>query len=130
MAEACELPINAITARSGLITKRQRPAGTTETVAQLADRARIIGNLAEVFHRTRASTLRHRDRDPFLVNIQANKSSMLHKARLLCMRLCTGHPASPSYRCISDDAPPSGPAIIGTSGTRGGWSESRARVAR
>ena len=28
MAEACELPINAIAARSGLITKRQRPPGT------------------------------------------------------------------------------------------------------
>jgi hypothetical protein len=89
MAEASELPINAIAARSGLITKRQRPPGTPETVAQLADRTRIIGNLAEVLHRTRASALR--DRDPFLVNIQANKSGMLHEARLLCMRLCTGY---------------------------------------
>src|ERR1035441_10458084 len=95
MAEACELPINAITARSGLITKRQRPAGTPEAVAQLADRPRIIGDLAEVLHRTRASALRHRDRDPLLVNIQANKSGMFHEARLLCMRLCTGHPAYP-----------------------------------
>src|ERR1019366_9660704 len=93
MAEACELPINAIAAGSGLITKRQRPPGTPETVAQLADRTRIIGNLAEGFHGTRASALRHRDRDPFFVNIQANKSGMFHEARLLCMRLCTGHPA-------------------------------------
>jgi hypothetical protein len=84
MAEACELKINAITARSGLITKRQRPARTTETVAQLADRARITGNLAEVFHRTGASTLRHRDRDPFLVNIQANINFKL-KLWLACL---------------------------------------------
>ena len=78
MAEAFELPINAITARSGLITKRQGPAGTSETVAQLADGTRIVGNLAEVLNRTRASALRYRDRDPFLVNVQANKSGMRH----------------------------------------------------
>jgi hypothetical protein len=78
MAEACELAMNAIAARSGLITKRQRLAGTPETVAQLADSARFIGNLAEVFHRSRAPTLRHCDRDPLFVNIQANKSGMFH----------------------------------------------------
>src|SRR3984893_1917992 len=33
MAEACELAMNAIAARSGLITKRQRLAGTPKTVA-------------------------------------------------------------------------------------------------
>jgi hypothetical protein len=93
MVEACELPINAIAARSGLITKRQPPPGTPETVAQLADRTQIVPNLAEVFHGTRASTLRHRDRDPFFVN----------EARLLGTRLCTGYP---SYRYISDDGPP------------------------
>ena len=93
MAEICKLAMNAITARSGLITKRQGPAGTSETVAQLADGTRIAGNLAEVLNRTRASALGYRDRDPFLVNVQANKSGMLHEARLLCMRLCTGHPA-------------------------------------
>ena len=93
MAEACELAMNAITARSGLITKRQRLARTPETVAQLADRARFIGNLAKVFHRPRAPALRHRDRNPFFVNIQANKSGMFHEARLLCMRLCAGQPA-------------------------------------
>src|ERR1700730_14956364 len=66
MAEACELAMNAITARSGLITKRQQLAGTPETPAQLADCARIVGNLAEVFPRPRASFLRHRDGDPYL----------------------------------------------------------------
>jgi hypothetical protein len=93
MAKACELPMNAITARPGLLTKRQRLAGSPKTVAQLADCARIIGNLAQLFQRPRASALSHRDRDPFLVNIQANKSSKFHEARLLCMRLCAGHPA-------------------------------------
>jgi hypothetical protein len=93
MAEACELPMNAIAARFSLITKRQRLAGTPKTVAQFADCARIIGNLAQVFQRPGASILRHRDRDPFFVNVQANKSSMFHEARLLCMRLCAGHPA-------------------------------------
>jgi hypothetical protein len=93
MAQACQLAVNAITARSGLITNRVRDAATPETVAQLADGARIIGNLAEVFHRPRASALRQRDRNPFFVNIQANKSGMFHEARLLCMRLCAGQPA-------------------------------------
>ena len=37
--------------------------------------------------------LRHCDRNPFFVNIQANKSGMFHKARLLCMRLFAGQPA-------------------------------------
>src|ERR1700680_2907729 len=46
MAEGCDLPMTAAAARSGLITKRQRLAGTPKTVAQLADRARFIGNLA------------------------------------------------------------------------------------
>ena len=87
------MAINTITARSGLITKRQRLAGAPDTVTQLADCTRIIGNLAEVFHRPRASALRHRDRYPFFVNIQANKSGMFHWARLLCMRLCAGQPA-------------------------------------
>src|SRR5665213_38251 len=93
MAEVCKLAMNAITAWSGLITKRQRLARTPKTVAQLADCASIICNLAQVLKRPCAPALRHRDRDPFLVNIQANKSSMFHEARLLCMRLCAGHPA-------------------------------------
>jgi hypothetical protein len=88
MAKAGELAMNAVTAWSGLITKRQRLAGTPETIAQLADCARIIGNLAMVFHGARAAALRHRDRDPFFVNVQADKSGMFHVARLLCMRLC------------------------------------------
>ena len=48
-----------------------------------------------IFHPTGASALRHRDRDSFFVNIQANKSGMFHQARLLCMRLCAGQPAYP-----------------------------------
>src|SRR5271167_2947621 len=86
MAEACELTMDAVAARSGLITKRQRLAGAPKTVAQLADRARFIDYLAKAFHRPRAPALRHRDRDPLFVNIQANKSGMFHEARLLCMR--------------------------------------------
>ena len=93
MTEARELPMNAITTWSGLVTKRQRLPGTPQTFAQLADRTGIIGNLAQIFQCPRASVLSHGDRDPFLVNVQANKSGMLHEARLLCMRLCTGHPA-------------------------------------
>jgi hypothetical protein len=49
MAEACELTMDAVAARSGLITKRQRLARTPKTVAQLADRARFIDYLAKVF---------------------------------------------------------------------------------
>jgi len=78
MAEAGELTINAIAARAGLVAKCQRVAPTFEAVAQLADRNGIVGNLAKVFHRARASALRHRDRNPFFVNIQANKSGMFH----------------------------------------------------
>ena len=78
MAEAGELTMNAIAARAGLVAKCQRVAPTFEAVAQLADRNGIVGNLAEVFHRARASALRHRDRNPFFVNIQANKSGMFH----------------------------------------------------
>src|SRR5271165_1686953 len=85
--------LDAVAARSGLITKRQRLARTPKTVAQLADRARFIDYLAKVFHRPRAPALRHRDRNPLFVNIQANKSGMFHEARLLCMRLCAGQPA-------------------------------------
>jgi hypothetical protein len=51
MAEAFDLTINAVAARSGLITKCQRLAGTPKTAAQLADRARFISNFAKVFHR-------------------------------------------------------------------------------
>jgi hypothetical protein len=40
--------MNAIATWSGLITKRQRLARTPETVAQLADGARFIGDFAEV----------------------------------------------------------------------------------
>ena len=61
MAEACDLAMNAVAARSGLITKRQRLARTPQTVAQLADRARFIDYLAKVFHRPRSPALRHRD---------------------------------------------------------------------
>jgi hypothetical protein len=93
MAKACELAMNAIAARSSLITKRQRLAGTPKTVAELADGARIIGNLAKVIHRPRPPAFRHRDRDSLFVNIQANKSGIFHSARLLCMRLCAGQPA-------------------------------------
>jgi hypothetical protein len=50
MAEACELAMNAITAWAGLIAKCQRLAGAPEMIAQLADGARVIGNLAEIFH--------------------------------------------------------------------------------
>src|ERR1700688_4484808 len=92
MAQPSELAMNAIAARSGLTTKRQRSAGTTKTLAQLPDRTRIIGNLSQIFQRPGAAALSHCDRDPFFVNIQANKSSMFHEARFLCMRLCAGHP--------------------------------------
>ena len=51
MAEAGELAMNAITARAGLVTKNQWLAGTPETIAQLADCARVISNLANVVHR-------------------------------------------------------------------------------
>ena len=37
MAQACELAINAITARAGLIAKRQRLAGPPETIALFAE---------------------------------------------------------------------------------------------
>src|SRR5450631_1566635 len=112
MAQVDELAINAITARPGLVTKRQRAAPTPETLAESADSARLVGDLAHIFQRSRASALRHRDRNPLFVNIQANKSGMLHLARLLCMRHCAGHPAEPSYRCISDGGPPAAQAII------------------
>jgi hypothetical protein len=93
MAETCELAMNAITARAGLIAKRQRLARPPETVAQLGDGIRVIGNLPKIFHRAGTSALRHRNRNPLLVNIQTNKSGMFHEARLLCMRLCAGQPA-------------------------------------
>jgi hypothetical protein len=94
MAQTGELAMNAIAARPGLITKRQSLAGgPPETVAQFADRARFIGDLAQVFHWPRTAALRHRNRNPLFVNIQANKSGMLHLVRLLCMRLFAGHPA-------------------------------------
>ena len=93
MADAGELTMNAIAAGSGLVAKCQLLARTPEAVAQLTDRNGIVGNLTEVFHPTGASALRHRDRDSFFVNIQANKSGMFHQARLLCMRLCAGQPA-------------------------------------
>ena len=66
MAKACELTMNAIAARAGLITKRQRLVRTPKTVAQLADRAWFIDYLAKVFHRPRSPALRHRDRKPRL----------------------------------------------------------------
>src|ERR1700688_3869177 len=91
MAQASELAMNAIAARSGLVAKRQPLAGPPKTVAQLADRTGLIGDLAQILHRSRASALRHCDRNPLFVNIQADKSSMLHLARLLCVRLCAGH---------------------------------------
>ena len=48
MAEACELTMDAVAARSGLLTKHRRLATTPKTVAQLADRARFIDYLANV----------------------------------------------------------------------------------
>jgi hypothetical protein len=70
--------MNAIAARAGLVAKCQLLARTHEALAQLTDRNGIVGNLTEVFNPARAPALRHRDRDPFFVNIQANKSGMFH----------------------------------------------------
>ena len=61
MAEADELTVNTIAARASLVAKRQSLARTLETVAQPTDRNGIVGNLTEIFHRARASALRHRD---------------------------------------------------------------------
>src|SRR5664280_3384587 len=91
--EAGKLTMNTIAARASLVATCQRLVRTFEAVAQLTERNGIVGNLTEVFHRPRASALRHRNRYPFFVNIQADKSGMFHKARLLCMRLCAGQPA-------------------------------------
>ena len=82
--------MNAIATRSGLITKRQRLAGTPKSVTELSDGAKIIGDLAKVIYRPRPPAFRHCDRDPLLVNIQANKSWVFREARLLCMRLGAG----------------------------------------
>lgn len=91
MAEACELAMNAIAPDlsqngSGLPGRRRRPHSLLMAPGSLAD-------LAEVFYRSRASARHHRDRDPFSVTSQANKSGMLHEARLQSMRLCAGQPA-------------------------------------
>src|SRR3984885_7778663 len=93
MAQAGELAMDAIAARSGLVAKHQRLAGPSKAVAQLADRTGLIGDLAQILHRSRTPALRCCDRNPLFVNIQANKSGMLRLARLLCMRLCAGNPA-------------------------------------
>jgi hypothetical protein len=53
----------------------------------------ISGNLAEVFHRSRAPARSHGNRVLLLVNIQANKSAMFDEAHRLCMRLGAGQPA-------------------------------------
>ena len=90
MADAGELTMNVIAARAGLVAKCQLLTRTPEALAQLTDRNGIVGIRTEVFHRPRAPALRHCDRDPFFVNIQANKSGMFRQARLLCMRRCAG----------------------------------------
>ena len=69
MAEADELAMNPIAARSRLIAKRQWLASTPELLAKLANRARIVIDLADVFNRPGALALR--DRDPLFVNIQS-----------------------------------------------------------
>ena len=43
--------------------------------AELADGTRFIGDLAEIFPRSRVPALRHCDRDPLIVNIQANMTT-------------------------------------------------------
>ena len=68
-----QLAMNAIAARSGLITKRQWLARAPQTVAQLAHSGRVICDLPIVFDRPRTPALRHRDRNPLFVNVQANK---------------------------------------------------------
>ena len=93
MAEGLELAINAITAWPSFVAKRQRLARTREALTQFVDRNCVVGNLAKVFHGARAPALRHRDLYSFFVDVQANKSGMVHDARLLCMRLCAGQPA-------------------------------------
>jgi hypothetical protein len=81
MTQARELAMNAVTARSRLVAKRQQLALTSEPFAQLPDRTRVVVDLAEVFDGARPPALGNGDRDPFLVNIQANKSGMVHEAR-------------------------------------------------
>ena len=93
VAEIGQLAINAIPARPRLITKRQRLASKLKALAQFANRDSIVGYLAQIVQCSAATAFCHRNRDPFFVNIQTNKSGMFHEARLLCMRLCAGHPA-------------------------------------
>ena len=50
-----------ITKASGTAAAYQADVADLETVAQLTDRNGIVGNLTEIFHRARASALRHRD---------------------------------------------------------------------
>jgi len=56
-------------------------------------RVNRIGIRTKAPNKGRPFGLRHRDRNPLFVNIQANKSGMFHEARLLCIRPCPGEPA-------------------------------------
>ena len=60
----------------------------------------ISGNLAEVFHRSRAPARSHGDRVLLLMNIPADKSGMCDAARPLSVRLGAGrlNPRSVAYR--------------------------------
>src|SRR5215471_13048755 len=109
MTEARQLTLQAIAAWARFIAQRQLDPATAQTIAELADRGRLIVDLAKIFHRL--TNLRDCHRYARFVHVKPDKFGMLHEARLLCMRLCAAPRGVTLVPCITRDGPPSSPII-------------------
>jgi hypothetical protein len=89
-AEVGELPVQAVTARAGLVTHPELLAAPPQAFDQPADRLGPILHASQVPHLAIATACRYRHCDRRLVDIQANERDRLHQARLLCLRPCGG----------------------------------------
>ena len=89
-AKIGELPVQAVTARAGLVTQAELVAAPPQTFDQPAHHLGPVLQAPQMPHPALASRRRDRDRDRRLVDIQAHERDILPQARLLCLRPCAG----------------------------------------
>jgi len=84
-------PLDAVTTRPRLIAKPQAHTVAAELAQQPVQCRGCVGDPAVLPHLAAQTARRHRDDNPFLVNIKPNVGDTIRPmTRLLCMRLGTG----------------------------------------
>ena len=106
VAEALELPLQAVAAGAGLVAEAQLPPIPGQPSRQLGDDLGPVREDPELPDLATPDALRDRHGDRRLVDVHADKRDAAHQARSPCMRLGAGQPGATLDGCMPRGGPP------------------------